>query len=1623
MKKCTYHSFLVVALLCFATVGFAQKKRINKTTPSRVNQSANAVNMSISATDTDKLKELEAKFRANYKAKKEEALAYAFIQNLPVKKILDDGGFAELQFISEGIPIYYRTFNSNAAISTRTDWLNTSGGMGLDLNGDNLVAHVWDGGHARITHEDYDGPGGNNRVTLMDTGPLPNGEGGTQLNFHAAHVTGTIMGTGLGVFAPPNGTSKGMAWQSNVRGYMWNNDVAEATSQANDGTGGGAFNFGYDMLLSNHSYGYIAENIPDAWFGQYGSDAVDWDELMYDAPYYLMVVAAGNDGDDNTSNGNPLAGNSSYDKLSGHATAKNNVVVANAQDAIINPDGSLNSVVINSGSSEGPTDDYRIKPDLTGNGTILASSGEDADDSYIGLTGTSMASPNVAGTLLLLQEHYENIHNTPMRASTLKGLALHTADDPNANGPDVVYGWGLLNAKRAVEAITAADANGFAEVEELTLNQGQIYTVNVQANGSEPLLASISWTDPAGAQNNSTNNTTPALVNDLDLNLENGTTFYPWRLTGITSNSQNNENNVDPFERVDITGASGLYTLTVTHDGTLSSGSQDFALVITGGQIVTGAPQIAFGSTSGNATENSECGFTDILVPVTITAGASANADVNFTINGSSTATTETDFDLMTSSVTFPTGSTTTQNMILRVYEDSFVEGDETVVVEFTINPNGGDAIASTLLDTFTLTITNDDTAIVATISNVLFSENFDGGGPYNVTTNQSDLGGTPVDAWGVANTAGASSGFWNTSGNTTNFAFTNDDDCNCDKSNDLLTTTVIDLSGAYTSAALTFNHAFADLDIEVGDVLISTNNGVSFTSVLSLTNTSVSNGGGSYTTPWVNDITIDMTPYIGNSQVMVQFRYNDGGDWLYGMAIDTIEVTATSESNVQTAVNTGTADPLNINDAGTVYSADTTTGDAMAVIINNQTDDYGCTSVAVSRAGTGAQGYNGSTGLNQALDKRFTITPTNSIGSGDTDITFYIDAAEISGWETASGNNPGTYTIYIARESGGTLEDVVEATVGTFGSHTILTGNFTGAEGDFYFGRQQAFISCPGVTKTWDGTSWNPSAPTNIDVAVINGTYNTVDDGDIEACELIINDNQTLTVDAGNYIRVQNDINVDGTLTVAHTGSVVQVNATGVVNKNAVTEAIINVEITSPVLQTRDFMVMGSPMDTETRNGVFTDAFLVLEHTPNNFNPNTHPNIPQGATNFSDLEGDFWASYSGTINPGEGYIIRPQSGYGDPANTTYDMIYSTGTLTNGTVTRTKTYNGTNSPAGTPNIYANPYPSAINGDQFIQDNGLSELFFWEHLTPPSVIIPGQGLKFDMDDVSIRNFGGGVAANNDNPLNIPSNIISTAQGFAVKAVTGGSVSFTNTMRLTTGNTTLRTNEEEVDRLWLHIQSDKYELANNLMIGFNPQATAGIDNGYDTDRLACSVSLYSQLETGDKRMSIQTRETFSDTMKIPVGFSTILEEETSYTIRLSNFEGTNLQDRAIYLYDNELNIHTDVTQEAYIFRSGIAAQDRRFTILFEHDDEVLHTNEALLKGITVYPNPTSGMLNIVSTTAQLEAIKVYDVLGRAIVHKNLNNVQGYQLDITAFHTAIYFVEITTPQGSIVKRIVKK
>lgn len=494
----------------------------------------------------------------------EEAIQFAKANDQPVTYTSEAGAFMKVRkVLPDGTLVYYTTYNADAARSSRADFLHIGGSTGLNLEGQDMTAYVWDAGHPRISHQEYDDPGGTNRVSIIDS-PV-------ELHEHSAHVAGTIMASGV------QAQAKGMAPRAQVKAYQWDDDVAEAATAAQQG-----------MLVSNHSYGINVGGLfgfgwlTNGWMGgAYIEESRDWDELLFNAPNYLMVVAAGNDGDVTGFNSSAMM--SGYDMLAGHATSKNNLVVAAANDANIDSDGNLISVSLASFSSPGPTDDLRIKPDITGNGVEVYSTVVSGDNAYGEMSGTSMASPSVAGSLLLLQEHYNNLNGNFMRAATLKGLALHTADEFGDVGPDAKTGWGLLNTKRAAETISQNGTN--AIIDEMTLNNSETITFEVDSDGLSALQVSISWTDRAGEAKVGTtpNVPTPMLVNDLDVRVTQGTdTHYPWRLTAANSNSNDGDNVVDPYERIDVENASGTYTVTISHKGTLEGGSQAFSVVVTG---------------------------------------------------------------------------------------------------------------------------------------------------------------------------------------------------------------------------------------------------------------------------------------------------------------------------------------------------------------------------------------------------------------------------------------------------------------------------------------------------------------------------------------------------------------------------------------------------------------------------------------------------------------------------------------------------------------------------------------------------------------------------------------------------------------------------------------------------------------------------------------------------------------------------------------------------------------------------------------------------------------------------------------------------------------------------------
>ncbi len=554
--------------------------------------------------------------------KKQEAIKWAQEKGAPVRTEFKDGTIIEIQEILNGYPLYYITENINAAKTVSTDDVWPGGSAGLNLTGLGITIGEWDGGGVRTSHQEFNG-----RVTQMDS---PSGT-----SSHSTHVAGTMIARGM------DSDAKGMAYQATLDAYEWSSDESEMATAAANG-----------LLFSNHSYGFITgweynyfgdgryawfgdisvSQVEDHKFGFYLDHAADWDEIAYNAPYYLIVKSAGNDRNDTGPspggthwyyNGSTWAlnnttrdrdgGNDGYDCIPGGSAISKNVLTVGAVDDIPGGYTMPSDVVMSSFSGWGPADDGRIKPDIVANGISLYSCDDDYDSDYTSKSGTSMAAPNTTGSLALLQEHYKETHNDSlMLAATLKALVIHTADEAGAYaGPDYEFGWGLLNTTTAAELITqdTTDGNFIREVE--LQNNGQ-YSLQVNSNGVDQIKVTIAWTDPAGTPPSAQlNPRTPMLANDLDLRITNDNqTHYPWKLDpdDPSHSAIRADNTVDNVEQIIIEEPiQGGYTIVVNHKEQLTNSRQQFSMILEGvtfGSDSCIAPYIACPNVEGKPGQN-----------------------------------------------------------------------------------------------------------------------------------------------------------------------------------------------------------------------------------------------------------------------------------------------------------------------------------------------------------------------------------------------------------------------------------------------------------------------------------------------------------------------------------------------------------------------------------------------------------------------------------------------------------------------------------------------------------------------------------------------------------------------------------------------------------------------------------------------------------------------------------------------------------------------------------------------------------------------------------------------------------------------------------------------------------
>jgi serine protease AprX len=431
-----------------------------------------------------------------------------------------------------------------------------------DLDGSGQIVAVADSG----LDEDH-GDFGTRVIGNFDV--IGDGSTADKHSGHGTHVACTVLGDGT------KGGYAGVAPDANL--YF--------QAMENDNTG----NFQSPSLnyLLNTAYNSGARIHTNSWGssaasnqGKYTSESEDVDDRAnnYDRVYngvegLTILFAAGNDG--------PNAGT-----VSSPSTAKNSVTVGNHQARY---NGAPDNLM--SGSSRGPTDDGRIKPDIIAPGGYVRSCrAQEAQDIvgsswqstwYLEYTGTSMATPNAAGASALIREYLLEIAQRPSpQGALIKALLVLGAQDINTRDiPNNDEGWGRVNLK---ETLAPSQGRGiWVDDRSVLSNTGQSksYVFNVTFANSQ-LKTVLAWSDARGSR--FSNN---QLVNNLDLEVESpdGTIYLGNDFANGRSTTGGTKDDVNNLEVVLIdTAMKGIWTVRVKDGLHGGSNTQPFAIAVSG---------------------------------------------------------------------------------------------------------------------------------------------------------------------------------------------------------------------------------------------------------------------------------------------------------------------------------------------------------------------------------------------------------------------------------------------------------------------------------------------------------------------------------------------------------------------------------------------------------------------------------------------------------------------------------------------------------------------------------------------------------------------------------------------------------------------------------------------------------------------------------------------------------------------------------------------------------------------------------------------------------------------------------------------------------------------------------
>ncbi|MDT0553603.1 HYR domain-containing protein [Urechidicola vernalis] len=365
-------------------------------------------------------------------------------------------------------------------------------------------------------------------------------------------------------------------------------------------------------------------------------------------------------------------------------------------------------------------------------------------------------------------------------------------------------------------------------------------------------------------------------------------------------------------------------------------------------------------------------------------------------------------------------------------------------------------------------------------------------------------------------------------------------------------------------------------------------------------------------------------------------------------------------------------------------------------------------------------------------------------------------------------------------------------------------------------------------------------------------------------------------------------------------------------------------------------------------------------------------------------------------------------------------------------------------------LIGNPFPSAIDANEFLADNSASTdgtLLFWEHWSDNTHIV-----RSYQGGYAVYNSSGGNQATSQvphpnnptitpgsSPRRVPQRYIPIGQGFMVKSsALGGRVVFKNSQRIFYKETGSSSNyikpgggkERNIDietddgvmRIRLGIDTPQ-GIHRPLLIAFLEGATDAHDHLFDAEAPEQNRSdAFMLLE--DEKFIIQGFGEFKKEREIPIILD-IAEEDEAYPFKFMIDGLENFPDEIeIYVKDFGNNGETYNIRNSSSFDIKLKAGEykERFALVFRSRKESVESVEEIEDAFKVYTNKEYKEIRVVKTRdVDFNNITLFNSIGQQIAYWN-TNLNKLKLNLPVHHlsTGVYILTIDTPKGSISKKL---